>query len=66
MGAFPLPDTDFTQIETDTNSNKLKQNPMGICVGVLLCVVWTPPIFYASNLLSVSVLGNVNTPFSTC
>ena len=37
-GAFVLPDTK-TGIETETDSDtvKLAQNPMRICVGVFLC-----------------------------
>ena len=30
----------FTLSDTDTDTDKLAQNPMGICVGVCLCAVW--------------------------
>ena len=33
-GAFTLPGT-----ETDTDTDKLAQNPTGICVGVYVCAV---------------------------
>ena len=35
-GVFTLPDTK-TDIETDSDTVKLAQNPMRICVGVFLC-----------------------------
>ena len=37
-GALTLPD-----IETDTDADKLAQNPMWIRIGDCLCAVWTPP-----------------------
>ena len=60
---FTLPDT---ETKTDTDTEKLTQNPMWICVDVCPCAVWTPlqnfiqPIFYRP--LSIFVPGGVKEP----
>ena len=51
---FALPNT-----ETDTVIDKFTQNPMGICVDVSLCAVWTPPHNTIQPILLVSVLVSV-------
>ena len=48
-GAFTLPDT-----ETDTDADKLAQNPMGICQSVCLCAIWTPP---RNSIQAIYVIG---------
>ena len=52
-GTFTLPDT---ETDWETDANKLTQNPIGICVGICVSVVWTPPhnsiqpFFYPSRV----------------
>ena len=57
------PTTRQTETKTDSDTNKLAQKPTKICVGVYVCVGWTPSNnSTTTHSLSVSVSRSVNKP----